>query len=91
MALKDTWIPRVDGVDDADSSAVNEIAGAVIDLEENGAGEAGATFTPSISAEGVISWGNDKGLENPEPVNIVLATIEALPKFKGGEVNIVDI
>lgn len=91
MALKDTWTPRVDGVDDADSSAVNEIAEAVIDLEENGAGEAGATFTPSISAEGVISWENDKGLENPEPVNIVLATIEALPKFEGGEVNIVDI
>lgn len=39
MALKDTWKPRVDGVDDADSSAVNEIAEAVIqnenDIEQN--------------------------------------------------------
>lgn len=35
-----------------------------------GAGENGATFTPSVSAAGVISWTNDKGLENPAPVNI---------------------
>lgn len=26
------------------------------------------TFIPSVSAEGVISWTNDKGLENPQPV-----------------------
>ena len=31
---------------------------------------AGATFTPSVSAAGVISWTNDKGLPNPDPVNI---------------------
>lgn len=30
----------------------------------------GATFTPSISNEGVLSWSNDKALTNPEPVNI---------------------
>lgn len=30
----------------------------------------GATFTPSVSAEGVISWTNDKGLSNPVSVNI---------------------
>ena len=35
MSLKDTWKPRVDGVDDADSSAVNEIAEAVIQNEED--------------------------------------------------------
>jgi hypothetical protein len=34
------------------------------------AGEDGATFTPIVSAEGVISWSNDKGLTNPTPVNI---------------------
>lgn len=34
------------------------------------AGENGATFTPSVSAEGVISWTNDKNLPNPSPVNI---------------------
>ena len=33
-------------------------------------GETGATFTPTVSAEGIISWSNDKSLENPGPVNI---------------------
>lgn len=33
-------------------------------------GENGATFTPSVSSSGVISWTNDKGLNNPTPVNI---------------------
>lgn len=32
--------------------------------------ENGATFIPSVSKEGVISWTNDKELPNPEPVNI---------------------
>lgn len=30
----------------------------------------GATFIPSVSAEGVISWTNDADLTNPAPVNI---------------------
>lgn len=33
-------------------------------------GEDGATFIPTVSSEGVISWTNNKGLDNPEPVNI---------------------
>lgn len=33
-------------------------------------GENGATFTPSVSAEGIISWTNDKNLPNPESVSI---------------------
>lgn len=33
-------------------------------------GQNGATFIPSVSAEGVISWTNDRELPNPEPVNI---------------------
>lgn len=36
----------------------------------NEAGENGATFIPSIS-DGILSWTNDKNLENPEPVNII--------------------
>lgn len=32
--------------------------------------EAGATFTPHVSAEGIISWTNDKGLPNPDPISI---------------------
>ena len=33
-------------------------------------GESGATYTPSVDEDGLLSWANDKGLENPEPVNI---------------------
>ena len=33
-------------------------------------GESGATYTPSVDEDGLLSWENDKGLENPEPVNI---------------------
>lgn len=30
----------------------------------------GATFYPCVSADGILSWTNDQGLDNPEPVNI---------------------
>ena len=30
----------------------------------------GATFTPSVSSAGVLSWTNDRGLTNPASVNI---------------------
>ena len=33
-------------------------------------GKNGATFTPAVSAEGVVSWTNDRDLPNPAPVNI---------------------
>ena len=36
-------------------------------ISESGAA---ATFTPSVSADGTLSWTNNKGLPNPEPVNI---------------------
>ncbi|MBR7146155.1 MAG: hypothetical protein IKD11_00360, partial [Oscillospiraceae bacterium] len=54
-----------------------EAAEAAADRAENASGgtagkdgEDGATFTPSVSSAGVISWTNDKGLTNPSPVNI---------------------
>jgi hypothetical protein len=33
-------------------------------------GDNGATFTPSVSEDGVLSWTNDKGLTNPPSVDI---------------------
>ena len=33
-------------------------------------GEDGTTFIPSVSADGTLSWSNDGGLPNPDPVNI---------------------
>ena len=48
----------------------------ITELEKGGTGgsgidgEDGATFIPDVSESGIISWTNDKGLRNPEPVNI---------------------
>lgn len=33
-------------------------------------GQNGATFYPDVSADGIISWTNDRELPNPTPVNI---------------------
>lgn len=34
------------------------------------AGNDGATFTPNVTADGVLSWTNNKNLPNPTPVNV---------------------
>ena len=33
-------------------------------------GDNGATFYPSVSDDGVLSWTNDRELENPQPVSL---------------------
>ena len=43
---------------------------SVIHDGQSGAGQSGATFYPDVSANGIISWTNDRDLPNPEPVNI---------------------
>ena len=58
-------------------------------------GESGATFTPSVSTSGVISWTNDKNLPNPTAVNIKgpkgddftydMFTAEQLEALKGAD------
>lgn len=42
-------------------------------------GDAGPYFTPAVSAEGVISWSNNGGLDNPASVDLATAVINALP------------
>ena len=42
----------------------------MLEFEEFSDGEDGVTFTPAVSADGVLSWSNDGGLENPAAVNI---------------------
>lgn len=49
-------------------AAINEVA--AVCYGENPSGENGATFTPAVSGDGTLSWTNDRGLENPVPVNI---------------------
>lgn len=38
MALKDKWVDRIDGVDRASANDINQVAQAVIELEETGVG-----------------------------------------------------
>lgn len=44
----------------------------------------GVTFTPSVSSAGVISWTNDGGKQNPQPVDIPALVLAALPTWTGG-------
>lgn len=37
---------------------------------QGAAGKNGTTFTPAVSQDGVLSWTNDGGLENPDEVSI---------------------
>ena len=46
-------------------------------------GTDGVTFTPAVSSEGVISWTNDGGQQNPQSVDLVAAVISALPSAVG--------
>ena len=54
----------------SDGSTIN--AGTITAPQgPNGAnGSNGATFTPSVSAAGVLSWTNNGGLTNPSPISI---------------------
>lgn len=46
-------------------------------------GDPGVIFTPSVSSSGVLSWSNNGGKENPDPVDIVTAVLGALPSAVG--------
>lgn len=74
MSLKDIWRDLENDNSFINADNINDIAHAVIDLEDEQQeavkGENGATFIPSVSANGVISWTNDRNLPNPTPVNI---------------------
>lgn len=39
-------------------------------VEDEGTGKKGATFIPSISEDKILSWTNDQGLPNPDPVDL---------------------
>lgn len=60
--------PKISGSVSTPKSLSGNVGAKTINIGSNGDG--GATFIPSVSADGVISWTNDKGLPNPEPVNI---------------------
>jgi hypothetical protein len=51
---------------------ISQIEADIERLESQGGGGGGngGIFIPSVSQEGIISWTNNAGLPNPEPVNI---------------------
>lgn len=61
-------LPKMSGSVSAPKSLSGNVGAKTINI--GGKGDDGATFIPSVSADGVISWTNDKELPNPEPVNI---------------------
>lgn len=56
MALKDTWVDRVDGVDDVLASDPNEIAHAVIELE-NEIGDIDAALDAILKIQNALIGG----------------------------------
>lgn len=50
-------------------------------------GKDGVTFTPSINSEGILSWTNDGGLDNPNPIKMDYSeeVSEALSKSASAE------
>ena len=60
--------PKISGSVSTPKSLSGNVGAKTINIGSSGDG--GATIIPSVSADGVISWTNDKGLPNPKPVNI---------------------
>ena len=61
-------LPKIRGSVSTANNLSGNVGAKTINIGEKG--DDGATFVPSVSADGVISWTNDKDLPNPEPVNI---------------------
>lgn len=69
-----------------DSNPSFKQIGSLVDMKVEGIaigrdGENGATFTPIMTGT-VLSWKNDKGYENPQPVDLKGAPYEESQEFK---------
>ena len=84
----DQWYNEVLGVIGEMETFKEELVG----MRDSGEFD-GATFTPSVSETGDLSWTNDKGRENPETVNIQgqSPTIEVTDIQGGHRVTITDV
>lgn len=61
-------LPKMSGSVSTPKSLSGNVGAKTINIGSKG--DDGATFIPSVSPDGIISWTNDKELPNPEPVNI---------------------
>lgn len=88
----------ISDVNSTKQELTSEIAGLkqeLLDARDSGALD-GATFTPSVSSTGDLSWTNDRGRENPETVNLRgpdgISPIIKVSNIQGGHrVTITDI
>lgn len=85
------WYNEVLGVIDE----VNEVKQNLIVMRDSGEFD-GATFTPSVSSTGDLSWTNDGGRENPATVNVrgpdgVSPTIQVTDIQGGHRITITDV
>lgn len=76
-------LPKMSGSVSTPKSLSGNVGAKTINIGSDGDG--GATFIPSVSADGVISWTNDKGLPNPKPVNIKGVKCDKGDKGEAGE------
>lgn len=78
--IKISELPKAININDNDSLvilqgnttksvSVDKITSKVVGIPGQD-GADGATFTPTISEDGTLSWENNKGLRNPDPINI---------------------
>ena len=63
-------LPALNGESAYNIAVKNGFVGTEAEWVDSLKGENGAIFTPSVSSEGILSWTNDKGLSNPEPISI---------------------
>lgn len=55
---------------DSEVESSDEYTALIAALERAESVTDGSTFTPSVSEDGILSWTNDGGKSNPDPVNI---------------------
>lgn len=68
--MEDSYTVKLEGIIEEDNVTVGYVNVPEKINTGEGGGENGATFIPTVSQNGIISWTNDKGLSNPVPVNI---------------------
>lgn len=68
-ATKQDLISDVNSTKQELTSEIADLKQELLDARDSGALD-GATFTPSVSSTGDLSWTNDRGRENPEIVNV---------------------
>ena len=70
-----------DAVESADEYGIlHELIASIEAMDD------GVTFTPHVSEDGTLTWSNDGGLDNPEPMNIMGPEGPEGPKGNNGAV-----